>query len=638
MRSGFFNSEIIGYDAENMPVFDRAEEASFFAKYFSQFISNGVFPNPSTNMQVLATEGMKVKVDTGVCYINGYMGWVEPFEILEVEESDTRIRIDRVVARLDFTDRSIKLAIKKGVVSGTPVAPELQRDYDIYEIGLADIRVNANVIEIKQENITDLRLNTQLCGIVANHLQHLDTTTLFNQYQDWLNRVTSEAEEGLEEWKQKFETTLQEEKHNFEMTLNNLKNFYTDDFNTWFSNLKVVLSDDVAGNLQLEIENLQDDLNSKYDEINEKIDTLETKKEGHIYGVKRNIESSDPSWERVESSVGLVANATHDRTNVQNDFDSIYPWSDIITYNYDAKSEKITAFIGEPTFKFNGTNGEVMTRIPEFWYKREQKTEVDGNTYEYIYISDYEAEGFIKSEQFSVGRYISSLKEDCIHSMSGCQPAKAMPTDFRTYAKTLGNGLGLMDWHFFIIQLLYLVEYANYNSQLILGEGALDKGLKSSGLCDELGMKSGCLINDSNNFVSYRGIENVFGNARIVIDGIIVGSDGVYVCYDSNQYFDGTLNSSYHKLGINFQNVRTYIKKIGYDENNPLIQIPIEDKGSSSTYMCDRGVIYMQSEGSYAIVCNTVTVNEITTDNGLFSYISHDYRDATISCRLLLNK
>ena len=77
MRSGFFNSEIIGYDAENMPVFDRAEEASFFAKYFSQFISNGVFPNPSTNMQVLATEGMQVKVDIGVCYMNGYMGWVE---------------------------------------------------------------------------------------------------------------------------------------------------------------------------------------------------------------------------------------------------------------------------------------------------------------------------------------------------------------------------------------------------------------------------------------------------------------------------------------------------------------------------------------------------------------------------------
>ena len=227
MRSGFFNSEIIGYDAENMPVFDRAEEASFFAKYFSQFISNGVFPNPSTNLQVLATEGMNVKVDIGVCYINGYMGWAETPEIFEIEESDLQARIDRIVARLDFVDKSINLFVKKGTAQGNPIAPELQRDYDIYEIGLADIRVNANAIEITQANITDLRLNTELCGIVANQLQHVDTTTIFNQYLDWLKRVMQEGEEKLTKAEEEFE-----------------KNF-----NTWFQTVQNVLSGDVAGNL-----------------------------------------------------------------------------------------------------------------------------------------------------------------------------------------------------------------------------------------------------------------------------------------------------------------------------------------------------------------------------------------------------
>lgn len=238
MRSGFFNSEIIGYDAENMPVFDRAEEASFFAKYFSEFISNGVFPNPSTNMQVLETEGMNVKVEIGVCYINGYMGWVEPAEILEIEESDVQSRIDRIVARLDFTDRSIKLYVKKGTPLGNPVAPELQRDYDIYEIGLADIRINANVIEITQENITDLRLNTEICGVVANQLQHVDTTTLFNQYQDWLRRVIGESE-----------TYLKHKKEDFETYLENLKAVFTSDFNKWFQTIKEVLDENTAGNL-----------------------------------------------------------------------------------------------------------------------------------------------------------------------------------------------------------------------------------------------------------------------------------------------------------------------------------------------------------------------------------------------------
>lgn len=249
MRSGFFNSEIMGYDAENMPVFDRAEEASFFAKYFSQFISNGVFPNPSTNMQVLATTGMQVKVDIGVCYINGYMGWVEPFEMLTIEESDIQSRIDRIVARLDFVDKSIKLFIKKGTASGNPVAVELQRDYDVFEIGLADIRVNANAVEITQENITDLRLNTELCGIVANHLQHIDTTTLFNQYQEWLNRVTGEAESDLAELKQNFETDFNSLITVSSSQLNEIMINFSNTFNTWFENVETVLSEDVAGNL-----------------------------------------------------------------------------------------------------------------------------------------------------------------------------------------------------------------------------------------------------------------------------------------------------------------------------------------------------------------------------------------------------
>ena len=230
MRSGFFNSEITGYDAENMPIFDRAEEASFFAKYFSQFIGNGVFPNPSTNLQVLATEGMQIKIDVGTCFINGYLGWAETAETFEIEESDTQPRIDRIVARLDYEDRSIKLFVKKGTALGNPVAPELQRDYDI-----ADIKVNANAVEIKQENITDLRMNSEMCGYVACLVEQLDTTTLFNQYQDWYKRVTGEAETDIKKLKENF----------------------TQDFTEWFKTIQGQLSGDVAGNLLNQINDLK---------------------------------------------------------------------------------------------------------------------------------------------------------------------------------------------------------------------------------------------------------------------------------------------------------------------------------------------------------------------------------------------
>jgi hypothetical protein len=94
------------------------------------------------------------------------------------------------------------------------------------------------------------------------------------------------------------------------------------------------------------------------------------KKTGKIYGIKRQItpDNSSSAWTRIEDAVGLIANATKNGGAVQNDFDSLYPWSDIITYNYDVQGKRITAYYGEPTFSFDGSNGEVLTRIPEFWY------------------------------------------------------------------------------------------------------------------------------------------------------------------------------------------------------------------------------------------------------------------------------
>ena len=55
MRSGFFNSTITGYDEQGQPIFDRAEDASFFAKYFSQFVGNGVFAPVSYTHLTLPT-------------------------------------------------------------------------------------------------------------------------------------------------------------------------------------------------------------------------------------------------------------------------------------------------------------------------------------------------------------------------------------------------------------------------------------------------------------------------------------------------------------------------------------------------------------------------------------------------------
>lgn len=187
-----------------------------------------------------------------------------------------------------------------------------------------------------------------------------------------------------------------------------------------------------------------------------------------IYGIKRSLTTTSSEWHRTDDSIGLEANATKDGSVTYNDFDNIYPWSDIYTYNYDRTTGLETARIGDANFKFDGTNGEVLTKIPEFYYRRYRDDD-----YEYIQISKCPIDGFIKSEEFSVGRYDSYYDGSAIHSYSGyCPEVNRNITSFRTLSKAVGTNFGQLDWRYFLLQILYLVEYADYNSQSKLGNGA----------------------------------------------------------------------------------------------------------------------------------------------------------------------
>lgn len=186
------------------------------------------------------------------------------------------------------------------------------------------------------------------------------------------------------------------------------------------------------------------------------------------YTVRRKFSNNTSSaWERMDNNVGKVANATKDGSSVQNDFDYIYPWSDITSYIYNTTTNEVVAEYGDINYNPDGSLGEVFTRIPSFYWKRWRD-----DTYEYISISASKLEGYIKSEQFSVGRYTTSYINSKMSSRSGQVPeVNRNITSFRTESRKLGNNIAILDYHYFLIQMLYLVEYADYNSQLMLGNG-----------------------------------------------------------------------------------------------------------------------------------------------------------------------
>lgn len=218
---------------------DRKYSAFHWAEYFSWLIGNGVFPNPSNNLQVLSNNNMTITIKKGAAWINGHIMINDEDLVLSLESADGLLnRIDRIVLRLDVVGREITPVIKKGDSATVPSPNPLQRDDDAYELGLADIYVAKGTISIKQSNITDLRMNNEYCGIVHGLVDQVDTTTIFNQYQAWINEKKDEFDADLIDYK----TMKQNE-------IDSIQAEFENDFNTWFTTIQDILDDNAAGNL-----------------------------------------------------------------------------------------------------------------------------------------------------------------------------------------------------------------------------------------------------------------------------------------------------------------------------------------------------------------------------------------------------
>ena len=348
-----------------------------------------------------------------------------------------------------------------------------------------------------------------------------------------------------------------------------------------------------------------------------------------VYGVQRQISSSSTEWTRIEGGEGLVANATKDGGTVQNDFDNLYPWSDIISVDINADGS-INSRYGDPDFSFTNPTGKIMTMFPEFWYKRVQE-----NGYEKVYIADAEYEDFEHSELFYIGRYTATGSKTAITTKSGVTNlVNISMTDFRTNAKKIGNNWGAMDiWRWSMLQMLYLVEYADYDSQAKLGYGNCSTSAAiNTGSCDALGMKSGCIKNDKKSGVIYRGVENIFSNIYQWLDGINIGTGPKsWVCKDRSQYASDKTASPYVQLGYMDASKNGYIKTMGYDSNHPEVQRATEIGGSDSTYCPD----YFYSSSGYAVCVGGSWSDDLSCGLWCADCNTSSYTYASIGGRLL---
>ena len=190
-----FDSQLIGYDDNGMPLYDRASNAEEFARLLHAFLTDGVFG--AEMCEVLEAGGMAAQVGIGNMMIQGRYGYISQPETVNFAAANaTNPRIDTVVLRLDLSSdvNNIVTAVVTGAPSSTPVAPLLTRDGTIWELGIADVLIPANSSAVYQANITDTRLDDARCGIVAAVLSDFDTSVYQAQFEAIIKRIQADLQ------------------------------------------------------------------------------------------------------------------------------------------------------------------------------------------------------------------------------------------------------------------------------------------------------------------------------------------------------------------------------------------------------------------------------------------------------------
>lgn len=185
---GFFNS-VNG---------DRLYNADDISNFFYKLISDGVLATPASNLQVVTGGGMRINVQPGWGMINAKYINLTAVRQITLDTADIALnRIDRIVMRLDRTNRQIVLAAKSGSPAASPAPPALTRTDSVWELSLAKIAVSAGATVIQQSDITDERSNTSVCGYITGMIDQIDTTELFAQFQSafeqWFDGVKDEV-------------------------------------------------------------------------------------------------------------------------------------------------------------------------------------------------------------------------------------------------------------------------------------------------------------------------------------------------------------------------------------------------------------------------------------------------------------
>ena len=320
------------------------------------------------------------------------------------------------------------------------------------------------------------------------------------------------------------------------------------------------------------------------------------------YGALWPTNNTSPVLTRLGAASGWAAGA-----GAVTNFSAVAPWSGITRCNVWDDGTK-TASHGDRCYTDTDvTNmGQAMVKIPPFYSYVDTTKIADGTTPRVAWwISDtlgdvitnqdatthtivagdmdpaFMCNGVAKSKLY-IGAYHAYNNGGVLESVAGVQPSTTYPdfgtttstalTNMRAYAQARGVGANTgLGWNYMTmqawsaLQLLYLVEYANFDAQAVISEGISNLAVGSGNQSCNTGHTSiygTDLGNTSGNVaftaetqatttyaMSYRGVENAYGNLSTVLEGCNVNSSAL-VYYANHTFADDTYSGTYTSSGI----------------------------------------------------------------------------------------
>lgn len=296
-------------------------------------------------------------------------------------------------------------------------------------------------------------------------------------------------------------------------------------------------------------------------------------------------------------------------------FDSYTPFSKMREWN--VVNQAITSKRGDPAFS-RGLDTVVF--VPYFWYRVYQ-----AGTKTYYYLADVAGMPGMQLHPGS-GKCIGKYKTSSGYvSTTGAAPLVNV-TRAAARAGSRAKGSKWCQNYFAVYSAvcwLYLIEFADWNSQACIGRGYVDGNSDAinTGGCDAMTYHTGRAAGtDGKTAVQYRGIENLWGNVWEWVDGANFQARAMHECHDPAKFADDTV-TGYTDVGLSLPDSTGYISKLGVSNAVPwAMPIPVEATGSATTKIPD-----IVSSGTERRVLRTGGYWESATNAGLFGFNTSFY-------------